>query len=73
MECGISSLKCLSRIPQDHWYRNIARALRTTGLLTLDQHLQIMDFAKTWTITEKHMNSEQIAGFLNSVECLGYH
>lgn len=72
MQRGVSSLRYLFKIPRDRWYINIARAVRAVGLLTLDQHLRIMEFARTWNAVE-FMEPKELAHFLSTVKCLVYH
>lgn len=67
------SLRFLRKIPEKKWYGVIANAVRTMGLLTLDQHLQIMEYAETWTVPDDIMDPEQVAHFLGTVGCLDYY
>lgn len=69
---AIKSLKFQCRIPGQKWYGIIGKAVRTTGLLTVDQHLRIMKYAETWDVLDKVMDPEQGAKFLEAVGCLSY-
>lgn len=73
MAHAIMSLKFLCKVPEQKWYGIIGKAVRTTGLLTVAQHLRIMKYAETWTVPEDVMNPEQVAKFLETVGCLNYH
>lgn len=67
---GISqSVKPLSNIPQDRWYRDVARVMHNTGLLTVDQHLRIMTHAKTQDVP---VTPDKLVEFLTTSGCLMY-